>query len=132
MPVIRQEVGQQIRNAREDIGMSQQELADKLGTRQAYISDLEKGKTEPNVSTLIKLGHFLKKPVASFVPAHYRDIIGVTVIDRADLSPEEEEMIRSMRAAYPILSRGLIMHLLRSIVDYDLKVDEILNNMGKP
>ena len=121
VPTIRAEVGKQIRKAREDSGMSQQELADKMGTRQAYISDLEKGKTEPNVSTLVKLGHYLKKPIAGFVPVHYREIVGVPVIERDDLSPEEEEVIRSMRAVYPVLSEGLILHLMRSILDYDRK-----------
>src|SRR5688572_17235911 len=84
-PHIRRDVGQIIRNAREAKKFSQQELADKLGTRQAYISDLEKGKTEPNVTLLFQLSYYLEQPVMFFIPPEYRDNFGVHPVHREEL-----------------------------------------------
>src|SRR5690606_29319938 len=70
---IRRQVGQRIREAREDAGLSQQGLADKLEKRQAYISELETGKTEPDVNTLIQLSYYLGRPVEFFIPPAFRD-----------------------------------------------------------
>ena len=121
VPYIRKDVGAIIRSAREAKKLSQQELAEMLGTRQAFISDIEKGKTEPNVTLLIKLGYYLEQPVSYFIPSQYRDFMGISSIERDELSPEEEEIIRTMRDVYPVLNRGLILHLLRSLLEYDRK-----------
>lgn len=67
-PIIRKDVGQLIREAREAKKMSQKGLSEKLGTRQAFISDLENGKTEPNVTLLIQLSYYLEQPVLYFIP----------------------------------------------------------------
>ncbi len=48
-------MGELIRNAREDSGLSQRELAELIYRRQAALSDMENGKMEPNASTLTLL-----------------------------------------------------------------------------
>jgi|GEM_PF-1748400 len=121
IPHIRNDVGKTIRQAREAKKMSQKELAEKLGTRQAYISDLEKGKTEPNVTLLIQLSYYLDQSVMYFIPSQYREFFGAKAIERDELSPEEEEIIRKMRQVYPVLNRGLILHLIESLLEYDQK-----------
>jgi len=128
IPHIRRDVGQAVREAREAKNFSQKDLAEKLGTRQAFISDLEKGKTEPNVSLLIQLSYYLDQSVMYFIPSSYREFFGAHPTDREELSPEEEEVIRRMRDVYPVLNRGLILHLLRSILDYDEKVMDWMTN----
>ena len=54
--------------AREELGMSQQELSTKTGITQPDISKLENGKANPSIGTLKKIaGAFGKKLVVQFV-----------------------------------------------------------------
>lgn len=54
--------------AREELGMSQQELSTKTGITQPDISKLENGKANPSIETLKKIaGAFGKKLVVQFV-----------------------------------------------------------------
>ena len=48
-------LGSQILRAREALGMSQDELAVKLGTSQARVSDWERGEREPRLERLPSL-----------------------------------------------------------------------------
>lgn len=47
--------GQLIEDARKRAKMTQAELAEKVGTNKSYISRVEKGKTEPKVSTFYRI-----------------------------------------------------------------------------
>ncbi len=47
--------GQIIEQARKNANMTQQELAEKIGTNKSYISRVETGKTEPKVSTFYRI-----------------------------------------------------------------------------
>ncbi len=53
-------MGEKIRQARKDVGMTQKELADALGVSESFISQYETGKREPKRQTLIKLASALK------------------------------------------------------------------------
>jgi transcriptional regulator with XRE-family HTH domain len=48
-------LGRHIREARERCGMTQNELGQRIGAREAQISDWERGKNEPRVSTLVDM-----------------------------------------------------------------------------
>lgn len=65
------EMGKLIRQAREEAGFSQRELASKIYRRQAALSDMENGKMEPNASTLLLLSYHLNKPISYFFPDQY-------------------------------------------------------------
>jgi ribosome-binding protein aMBF1 (putative translation factor) len=47
--------GQIIERARKEAGMTQAELAEKIGTNKSYISRVETGRTEPKVSTFYRI-----------------------------------------------------------------------------
>ena len=64
-------MGELIRQAREEAGFSQRELAEKIYRRQAALSDMENGKMEPNASTLTLLSYHLNKPISYFFPDRY-------------------------------------------------------------
>jgi ribosome-binding protein aMBF1 (putative translation factor) len=51
--------GQIIEQARKKAGMTQTELADKVGTNKSYISRVETGRTEPKVSTFYRIASSL-------------------------------------------------------------------------
>lgn len=47
--------GQIIEDARKNANLTQEELAKRIGTNKSYISRVEKGKTEPKVSTFYRI-----------------------------------------------------------------------------
>lgn len=65
-------MGELIRQAREEAGLSQRELAEKIYRRQAALSDIENGKMEPNASTITLLSFHLNKPISYFFPEKYK------------------------------------------------------------
>ncbi|WP_417831867.1 helix-turn-helix domain-containing protein [Terasakiella sp.] len=52
---IEEQLGQNIKEKRIACGMSQFELAEKMGTEQTYISKLEAGKKKLRVDTVVRL-----------------------------------------------------------------------------
>ncbi|GHT66593.1 transcriptional regulator [Bacteroidia bacterium] len=60
--------GQILEQARKDAGMTQSELADKVGSNKSYISRVETGRTEPKVSTFYRIASALGRSV-ELVPA---------------------------------------------------------------
>ena len=119
--LVRHEVGERIRSAREQLGMSQAKLANLLSRRQAYISELETGKTEPNATMLVLLAMFLRKPVAYFFPEGYRDF-SEEQTETEQLSIEEREFIARLRKMRGLFDRKTGMHLLNALMDYNEKM----------
>lgn len=56
-------LGNRIRNRREELGLTQPELADKAKTSQPYISRLEKGKIRPSMQMLLNLSSALNMSI---------------------------------------------------------------------
>ena len=53
-------VGENLRRAREELGLSQEELADRAGLHRTYVSGVERGVRNPTVTVLEKLAKALK------------------------------------------------------------------------
>lgn len=85
------ELGRRVRDARTSRGFSQRELAKKVFRRQATISDIENGKSEPTASTLLYLSYALQKPIGYLIP------YGIVELDFNDLEPSEQELIFHVR-----------------------------------
>ena len=49
-----------IREKREELGLSQKELAEKSGITQSFLCDIEQGRTKPSFDVAIKLAKVLK------------------------------------------------------------------------
>jgi len=62
------EMGKKVRAARTDAGMTQGTLAEMVGRRQATISDIEHGKKEMGLSTLVLIAAALEQPISYFFP----------------------------------------------------------------
>ena len=62
-------MGKRIREAREEKGWSQQELADMIYKRRASISEIENGKMYPDVVSLTLIAANLQKPLRYFIIA---------------------------------------------------------------
>lgn len=61
-------LGEHIREAREDKGWSQSQLAENINRRSATISEIENGKSDISIQTLLVLAIVLDKPISYFFP----------------------------------------------------------------
>ena len=57
-------LGHAIRNQREQLGLSQEKLAERCGFDRTYISMLERGKRNPSLLNLLKLAKGLQTSVS--------------------------------------------------------------------
>jgi transcriptional regulator with XRE-family HTH domain len=61
-------MGEKIRDARQEAGLTQAELAERAHRRQAAISQIERGQMMLDVETLVYLAGVLDKPIRYFFP----------------------------------------------------------------
>ena len=57
-------IGEQLKDERLKAGLTQEELADKIGTKKSFISRVENGKADIQLSTLVKVFRGLGKEVS--------------------------------------------------------------------
>ncbi|MDO6389007.1 helix-turn-helix transcriptional regulator [Pontibacter sp. BT731] len=57
-------LGQQIKQARKEEGLTQEELAKKVSTTKSVISEIERGKRNIGFDTLSKIAEALKRTIA--------------------------------------------------------------------
>lgn len=119
-------IGEAIKKARDEAGISQAELAERIYKRRATLSDMENGKTEPDASTLALLAHILNKPLGYFYPWYlYKEI------RQEDLSPLENELLIHFRNIWDDTLRKLAIDQTKIIGEFNPKelvansVDEI-------
>jgi transcriptional regulator with XRE-family HTH domain len=73
-------VGMRIQQAREELGITQQELASRLGLTQAALSNYELGKRRLYLANLEQIASALGKPLSYFMePADDEEDIGTWV-----------------------------------------------------
>lgn len=63
-------LGQSIKKQREQLGLSQEKLADRCGFDRTYISMLERGKRNPSLLNLIKLADGLETSVSQLTEVY--------------------------------------------------------------
>lgn len=86
--MMKYEIGSRIRNYRHAAGMSQKELAKKLGVSNSRVSNWEQGVNRPDTDMLVKLCDAL-----SVTPS---ELLGVVLVSD-DYSSEEHELILAYR-----------------------------------
>ncbi|MFN8655983.1 MAG: helix-turn-helix transcriptional regulator [Candidatus Obscuribacterales bacterium] len=60
-------VSRAIQERREEIGLSQEEVAHRAGLHRTYISDIERGARNPSLKTLSRLSEALEVPTSSLI-----------------------------------------------------------------
>lgn len=117
-------IGEKIRNARKDAGMTQTELAQKTSLSRSYIGDIEKDRYNPSVATLQAIAKATDVPVESLLG-------GNTPTDPAPAQPPAQKVTRytyripvvgRVAAGQPILAQ-------EEIIDYEY-IDERLHRGG--
>jgi transcriptional regulator with XRE-family HTH domain len=77
-------VGERIRKAREQFGISQKALAEQIGLSDKAISTYESGRTLPPLDILFKIADILKKDASYFLDADEGHILILDKIEKAD------------------------------------------------
>lgn len=57
-------IGEQLKMERLNAGLTQEELAERIGTKKSFISRVEKGRADIQLSTLVRLFHGLGRHVS--------------------------------------------------------------------
>lgn len=83
---------ERLKNARNNKGLKQQEVADQLGIKANTISNWEKGRTEPDIDTFIKLCQIYQIDCAALLS----DIYAFNRVSN-DISLAEYEIIKNYR-----------------------------------
>jgi transcriptional regulator with XRE-family HTH domain len=113
-------MGQLIREAREEMAMTQAQLAQGIYTRQASVSDMENGKMEPSASMLLYLAGVLEKPVIYFFPEPWRRKLEVSP---NSLHPNEQELIIQFRRIYGDEHRRIAVNQVRALAELEIRED---------
>lgn len=108
------EMGKRIREAREERGLSQDELAKKVYKRRPSLSEIENGKMYPDVATLLMIALVLQRPIVDFFPAMHRHQLAAT-----DLSDEEEQLILQFRRIRDEDQQRLALTQIKAIADIE-------------
>lgn len=107
-------VSEKIREARSKAGLTQQQLADKLGTTPQYIGLLESGKRHPKIQTLQKIADALDVPVAKFLD---EELTSMTTGERIRKARLRADMTQEQLAALLGVDRATISKYESGIID---------------
>ena len=103
-----------IKELRANIGLSQAELAEKLGKNQTAIGKYERGDLEPNIETLKALSSIFGVSVGYLIGAE--DDFGNVEVSGEILSQEEKDLITCYRAL-DFDARNVIRIQLKALVE---------------
>lgn len=109
-------MGELIKKAREEKGMSQSELATSLKRRQGTISEIENGKSEIGILTLIQFAIVLKKPISYFLP---ESLLRNELVDVK--TPFEHKMLEIASFLEPLGGSELTLNILGELEGYFYK-----------
>jgi len=106
-------LGERIRAGREERGLTQRRLAERISRRQATISDFERGLRQPDATTLVILAEELQKPITYFFPSPWGQRV-----TRGDLTYDEQALLLEFRRLQSDEYRKLAIALVASLADF--------------
>jgi transcriptional regulator with XRE-family HTH domain len=107
-------LGELIRKAREDAGLTQAQLAKNIHRKRLAVSEMENGKVEISAQTIPLLASSLDKPISYFFPAYVEK-----EITTEQLSPQEQELLIHFRTIWPEHLREVAIDLIKVIGNFD-------------
>ncbi len=109
------EMGELIRKAREEIGITQKELARKTFRKKLAVHQMETGKVDISAWTIPYLSFALKKPITYFYPKWDLSLDP----KEGELSNLEKELIVNFRGYFSDRLRKLFIKFAKLISEYD-------------
>jgi len=95
---------------RNEMGISQQQLADRIMVSQQSVNKYENHGVEPDINTLIKIADFFNVSI-DFLVGRVDIRESVTKLSSSDLSNNEVELIKSFKKLTPVQQMHLITFL---------------------
>jgi len=102
---LRLRLGQELKRARTARGLTQNDVAERVGTEPETISRFERGATLPSLTRLLALAEALDEPVGMLLGA------------ASPRGMDEFEDVRNSLAGLPARDRKLAMAVVRAVVD---------------
>ena len=113
------DLGSRIRRYREQAGLSQTELGEKLGVSYQQVQKYERGLNRLSVDTLLCLARALELPLTAFVETGEGakgGLVGEPRPEYGVLSKEERELIKGFRELADDKVRAALLALVRATV----------------
>lgn len=108
------EIGDRIRAARNQKGLTQGELAIRIYKRRPSLSEIENGRMLPNAFTLLLTANRLEKPLDYFIPEMYRK---AQPLEEGELSNLEKELVAEFRRIWDRRTKELILRRIKAVAD---------------
>lgn len=106
--------GQIIRDIRKTLGLTQMQLAEKIGLSYQQVQKYEKGIDRVSVERLKQMARALDTPVSTFFPAD-SGMVAEAAAAYGGLNGEEEELLRLFRGIRDKKQRSAVIALLTSL-----------------
>lgn len=107
------EIGKKLQLAREEAGLSQEQLANMLGCAQSTLSNYEKGKRRLYLTQLENIAEILDKPIEYFMESSAPSEPTSSVSDLNTALDDEPELLQIINTLY-----SLPKDRRRSVMDY--------------
>lgn len=107
------EIGKKLQLAREEAGLSQEQLANMLGCAQSTLSNYEKGKRRLYLTQLENIAELLEKPIEYFMESSSSSQTETTVSNIAASGDDDQELLQIINTLYT-----LPRERRRSVMDY--------------
>ncbi len=95
-------LGELIRRARKEVNLSQEEVGKAIGMDQSSVSDMESGKTIPNVFDLLAVARITQRGLSFFVPEY-----------DSRLSEDEQQLVQAYRDLGNDQVRRIVLNMVR-------------------
>ena len=105
------DIGRKLQQAREDAGLSQEQLASRLGCAQSNLYNYEKGKRRLYLAQLENIAEILNRPIEYFLESNNHQ--SSQHLNRCNDTIEEPELLQIVNALYDLPSEQR-----RSVMDY--------------
>ncbi|MBN1538286.1 MAG: helix-turn-helix transcriptional regulator [Anaerolineales bacterium] len=107
-------MGELIRKAREEAGLSQEQLAEKVYRKRLAVSEMENGKVEISAWTLPLLSAALQKPITYFFPQFV-----LRNLPPEKLAPLEQELLIHFDNLWDEVIQKVAINLIKTLSEYD-------------
>lgn len=107
------EIGRKLQLAREEAGMSQEQLANMMGCAQSTLSNYEKGKRRLYLTQLENIAELLQKPIEYFMESSSSSTESSAVSSIGSSGDDDQELLQIINTLYT-----LPRERRRSVMDY--------------
>lgn len=90
-------IGQNVRDARDDSGLTQEELADAIGVSRTSITNLERGEQRPPLHRLLRLAQSLDVSFSDLIP-EWSELEREVREGELEGRPVTEQLVREIRS----------------------------------